>query len=252
MKQKMKKPTTVSIDKDYLATVPRPTDEQYEALKKSIKKDGLLNPIIVNKDGKVLDGHTRFEICSELNIIPEYEVKSFDNINDEKLYVLTSNLKRRHLDDFQIVELTQNELSEIREEQKRKNYQFKENSKDPDYIPRKDMTRDQRSPFKDVAGKIGVKPVKIEHCLRILNTENQKLISDVREKRMSVTQALKQLEKKNSKKRRYDFGNKKIPSNKVMKFCPVCGTKTLESFYNVVEIHCAKCDYYYSIKRRKH
>lgn len=248
----MKKPQTIFVDKEYLAMVPRPTDEQKESLKQSIKEKGLLNPIIVNQDGKVIDGHTRFEVCSELNIIPDIEVRKFANINEERMYVKTSNYKRRQLSDFQIIMDNMEDLQKIREEQKRKNYQFKENSKNPDYVPRKDLTRNERSPFAEIALKIGVKPVKIEHCLRILNSGNTKLIQDVKNEKTNVTQAIKQLENKNSHLARNRFASKKIPTQKIFEFCPVCGTKTLESFYDVVEIHCTKCDYYYAIKRRKH
>jgi len=189
LNQKVKTPSRIYVDNEYKLMVPRPSTEQRQALKESIKKNGLLNAIIVNPEGKVLDGHTRFDICSELNIIPKLEVRKFDNLNDERMFVITSNLKRRHL---------------------------------------------------------------TEYCLRILNTNNKKLISDVREERTSVTAAIKSLEKKHSKLSRNNYGNKKIPTNKIMKFCPVCGTPTLESWFDVVEIHCTKCNYYYSIRRRHH
>lgn len=99
-----KNPSTIFIDKEYLSMVPRPSDEQRHVLKESIKKDGLLNPIIVNQDGKVIDGHTRYEICSELNIIPSIEVRKFSNINEERMYVKTTNYKRRQLTSFQMIE----------------------------------------------------------------------------------------------------------------------------------------------------
>lgn len=100
-----KKPTTIFIDKNYLSLVPRPNETQRQSLKESIKKQGLLNPIIVSKIGKVLDGHTRFEICSELKIIPSYEVKHFKTEQEERLFVITCNLHRRQLTPFQIFEL---------------------------------------------------------------------------------------------------------------------------------------------------
>ena len=43
--------------------------KQYNDLKESIKKFGLVDPIIVNKDNTVVGGHQRLKICKELKHI---------------------------------------------------------------------------------------------------------------------------------------------------------------------------------------
>ena len=43
--------------------------KQYKDLKESIKKIGLVDPIIVNKDMTVIGGHQRLKICKELKHI---------------------------------------------------------------------------------------------------------------------------------------------------------------------------------------
>ena len=43
--------------------------KQYKDLKESIKKFGLVDPIIVNKDNTVVGGHQRLKICKELKHI---------------------------------------------------------------------------------------------------------------------------------------------------------------------------------------
>ncbi len=85
------------VKKEYHNLVPRPLDTEYNSLKNSIIQDGQKIPIVVNKDGVILDGHTRFQICNELKIKPIYETKSFDDPLNEKNYVIISNLSRRHL-----------------------------------------------------------------------------------------------------------------------------------------------------------
>jgi hypothetical protein len=43
--------------------------KQYNDLKKSIKKFGLVDPIIINKNNTVIGGHQRLKICKELKYI---------------------------------------------------------------------------------------------------------------------------------------------------------------------------------------
>ena len=43
--------------------------KQYNDLKESVKKFGLVDPIIINKDNTVVGGHQRLKICKELKHI---------------------------------------------------------------------------------------------------------------------------------------------------------------------------------------
>lgn len=81
------------------------SDEYYQELKKSIAENGQYHPIIINSEGVVLDGHHRYRICLELNIKPRTEIKKFESDLHEKLFVVGSNLNRRHLNDYQRAKL---------------------------------------------------------------------------------------------------------------------------------------------------
>lgn len=246
------KSLSVYVDEDYLNLIPRPNDEQYEALKQSIQKQGLLEPIKVNSDGMILDGHTRFEICEELGIPVRYVVKSFNNDEDQKLYAITTNLKRRHLNDFQIVELLEKELYNIKAENRAVEYSELTGCKKKKGMKKSEMGRIERSPFYEVSKTIGVNPVKIEHILRVKQNCDAKTIQDVREGKLSLARAIKAIEIKHSDETRAKYMKDKILQKRLFAWCPFCGTMTLESFYKVKEIHCTKCDYYYDIKRRHH
>ncbi len=54
---------------------------------------------------EVLDGHHRYRACTELGIEPDFEVRKFDDKLLEKKFVIEANLRRRHLNNFQLVEL---------------------------------------------------------------------------------------------------------------------------------------------------
>lgn len=95
----------INVKKEYYDIVPRPIDSQYKSLIESIREDGQQIPIVVNQEGTILDGHTRYEICKELEIDPIYEIKKFDDRVDEKNYVIITNLSRRNLNLAQRAEL---------------------------------------------------------------------------------------------------------------------------------------------------
>ena len=80
---------------------------EYENLKESIRQqNGIQIPIIINENNVVLDGYHRLKAIRELLIeaVPVL-VKSFDNEFDEQAFVISTNLERRQLNDFQKAEL---------------------------------------------------------------------------------------------------------------------------------------------------
>ena len=52
--------------------------KQYNDLKKSLDKFGVVDPIIINKDYTVIGGHQRLKICKELNIRLNKNTGEFD------------------------------------------------------------------------------------------------------------------------------------------------------------------------------
>jgi ParB-like chromosome segregation protein Spo0J len=65
-------------------------------------------PIVLNQDNVILYGHHRLRACKELGIPISYSKKDFTGKPLEELkYVVSVNLHRRHLDEFQLVEIAQ-------------------------------------------------------------------------------------------------------------------------------------------------
>jgi len=96
---------SLSLNPEYDKLLPRMSSEEFAELKTSIETEGQHYPIIVNEDLQVLDGHHRFRACNELGIEPDFEVKRFEDKLLEKKFVIEANLRRRHLNNFQLVEL---------------------------------------------------------------------------------------------------------------------------------------------------
>ena len=95
----------VLIDEEYAGLVPALSEAIYNDLKRSIKEKWIMATAIINPKGIILDGHHRFRACQELGIEPNWIVKTFDDDLHEKLFVIDSNLKRRHLNTFGRIEL---------------------------------------------------------------------------------------------------------------------------------------------------
>lgn len=92
---------TLQINEEYRRLVRPLTAEEYDNLKADIQKVGTIYiPIVINKEGSILDGHHRYLIAEELSIpwnqIPIKEVDFKDKL-DEKEYVIKANLNRRQL-----------------------------------------------------------------------------------------------------------------------------------------------------------
>jgi ParB-like chromosome segregation protein Spo0J len=96
---------SLSLNPEYEKLLPKMSEEEFAELKASIQTEGQHYAIIVNEDLIVLDGHHRYRACSELGIEPDFEVRKFDDKLLEKKFVIESNLRRRHLNNFQLVEL---------------------------------------------------------------------------------------------------------------------------------------------------
>ncbi len=96
---------SLHLNPEYDRLLPKMSEEEFTELKNSIEQEGQHYPIIVNENLEVLDGHHRFRACMELGIEPDFEVKQFDDKLLEKKFVIEANLRRRHLNNFQLVEL---------------------------------------------------------------------------------------------------------------------------------------------------
>jgi ParB-like chromosome segregation protein Spo0J len=97
--------SVLQVNKEYQSLVSPLTTEEYDKLKDDIQEHGLDEPIKVNSQMVILDGHHRYKACQEIGISPKFEVKSFENQLLEKRYVIAANRYRRHLNTFQRVEL---------------------------------------------------------------------------------------------------------------------------------------------------
>ena len=72
--------------------------DEYEQLKADIKANGLLEPIWLDSEGKIIDGRNRYRACVDSGVEPQY--KTWQG-NDLLSFIISMNLHRRHLSESQ-------------------------------------------------------------------------------------------------------------------------------------------------------
>lgn len=229
--------------------MPRMSLEEFEELKASIKNEGQHYPIIANENLEILDGHHRFRACTELNIEPDFEIRKFENKLIEKKFVIESNLRRRHLTSFQLVELGV-PLLEI-EKKLAKKRQIEGGKKGRD-LQLGLASKGSLSHIKKgkataiVAKKIGLSTRTFERGKKIIEKANENEKQQLREGKKSITKAYKELFHAKTEKHLANpsediflknFASEKT-RNKLLKLlksvndlgfrCPICHNKILE------------------------
>lgn len=99
--------TRLKVNPEYVALWGELPKREYEALKESIRDDGLLEKIVVNPDLEMLDGHHRYKVLDELGIdITEehYEIQDHGGRDGDLLYILRTQINRRHATPFRRIE----------------------------------------------------------------------------------------------------------------------------------------------------
>jgi hypothetical protein len=93
-----------TILKKYAEALPELSTEENKALAESIRLQGLQIPITLNKNGVIIDGHHRYQICVDRGIPIKYITKEFDSEDEEFQFVIETNLNRRQLNAYQKIE----------------------------------------------------------------------------------------------------------------------------------------------------
>ena len=225
------------------------SQEEFEELKTSIKNEGQHYPIIANENLEILDGHHRFRACVELQIEPDFEIRKFENKLIEKKFVIESNLRRRHLTSFQLIELGV-PLLEI-EKKLAKKRQIEGGKKGRDL--QLDLVSEDAIPHIKkgkataiVAKKIGLSTRTFERGKKLIESASEEEKQKLREGKKSITKAYKDLlhpeigkepttqsediliENFESKKTRKELFRLLKSINDLGFKCPICNNKILE------------------------
>jgi len=228
------------------------SEEEFAQLKASIKTEGQHYPIIVNEDLEVLDGHHRFRACTELEIEPDFEVRKFDDKLLEKKFVIEANLRRRHLNNFQLVELAVPLLEIEKALAKQRQSKGGKNGRDLQLGLASDDTEPNEPQISAkatevVAKKAGLSTRTFERGKKILDNATEDDKQRLREGKVSISkvyQEIRESEKPKPLEPEVKVESERELQNKLTLlallerlqkaelFCPSCGNSMLE---------CSKC-----------
>lgn len=171
---------------------PSMTDEEYQSTKDDIKANGQREEVVV-KDGQVIDGRHRDRACCELGI--ETKVREFGSRpcdgDDVLSFVLSENLKRRHLDQSQksLVGAASREWYDRQAKERQKDHGKTAPGKGktlPANLPEVNGdARDQAAKAVGVSGKL------IDYATKVIKEGTPELIQAVQNRSIKVSRAAK-------------------------------------------------------------
>ena len=245
---------SLRFNPEYEKLLPKMADEEFAELKLSIQTEGQHYPIIVNEDLEVLDGHHRFRACTELGIEPDFEVCKFEDKLLEKKFVIEANLRRRHLNKFQLVELAAPLLEIEKELAKKRQVKGGKNGRNLQLglAPEDAKAKFKAKATEIVARKAGVSTRTFERGKKILEIASEVDKQKLREGKASIAQVYQEIIARENLQTKKE-ADKQVASKqegprelqnraalltflerlqKQELFCPSCGNSMLE---------CSKC-----------
>ena len=195
---KMSQTQTLIVDPKYLKFIPRPSENRYNQIKEDIEEHGQQIAIITNQDNVILDGHTRFQICQELEIIPKTEKRTFENKLQEERFVYSTNVKRRDLPDYVNIKLCY-EIEQIDEQLAKQNQKlggkgFRISEKAKINITKK--IAKQTGKHQDTVSKV--------HTIMKKGTDAEKEALENNKDGISINKVYKKIRKQEKKQKRQD------------------------------------------------
>lgn len=212
----MSQTQTLIVDPKYLKFIPRPSEDRYNEMKRDIATHGQQIAIIVNQDNVILDGHTRYQICHELEIVPKTEKRNFENKLEEERFVYSINVKRRDLSTTLRVELAR-EIHKIDQLiAKQRSISNLKNQKSVDF--QNSENREKINTTELIAKEAGVSVDTASRTIKILDNAEEKEIQALREGKdgSSVNKSYKKIKKLEKKQKRQEQLKKiqvKLPDN---------------------------------------
>jgi hypothetical protein len=169
---------------------PMMNAEEFEGLKSDIKRHGQLEPVWTY-DGKIIDGRNRYLACQQLGIKPK--IKKWKPVNGNELvdFVISLNLKRRHLNTSQKALVAVDALPFYEKVAKKRQKLSKGRGKKG--VAKMPQVFYGRS--RDIAAQIfGVSGRYIGYGKQI-NEKDPILAQEIRDGKKSITEALNQINK---------------------------------------------------------
>jgi phage N-6-adenine-methyltransferase len=163
---------------------PFMSDEELAELAADIRAHGLLEPIVL-LDGLVLDGRNRLRACEAAGVQPRFV--EWDGSGDPVEWVISKNLKRRHLDTSQRSIVAARKLEYYRAQAKER--QGKRTDLVADMPPSSTPADEPRKARDEAARDFNVSPRTVENAATVIERGVPELVAAVERGELAVTAA---------------------------------------------------------------
>ena len=156
---------------------PIMSDSEFNELKDDIKRNGLIEPIWTYK-GKIIDGRNRYSACKEIGVKTKFRKWGNNNGNSLVDFVVSLNLKRRHLTPSQRAMSALDALPHFENEaKKRKLSTLKKGIKKPDVakIPEQEKGR-----ARDIVAKLFGVSARYVQTAKSINERSPEVADQIR------------------------------------------------------------------------
>lgn len=214
--------------------LPEYSEQQYKDLEEFIASGGQLAPITVAEDGRIVDGYNRWRTAQRLNMDQiECDVYSYDDQSEMEIHAIVLNAKRRHLNRLQVARAAAR-LAEILPPSEsalpEKSYSSADDDREADSETDHASASRAKKPRPDqavrtVSQKLGVLPSTVQQVSKVDKSGNEKLISAMENKHISIRQAAEIADMEDDARRQaIDAINdeKKARADSAEMFCRAC------------------------------
>jgi hypothetical protein len=195
----------------YAEYFPQLEGDEFDMLVKDIKENGQNEPVVIF-NGEILDGINRTRACEVLGIDPDEKEYTGD---DPLKYVISSNIRRRHLDTSQRAMLATDMLPEFEKEAEKRSLANLKNvgdkyNRDDDEIerPHRDQSYHYQS-REDAAKMFGVSGPTVQRAKRIKEEAPDK-VDDIIKGKTTVSAVDAELREKKAAERAANKNEKAI------------------------------------------
>ena len=136
----------IKIDPEFKKIIPPLDDEEYSQLEENIIKDGCIDPLVLWGD-IIIDGHNRYEICTENNIPFKTVQKEFRSRDEAINWIILNQFGRRNISAYQRAKLALelkpiiSEKAKEKETERKTTFQKSEKSYLPEVNTSKELAR---------------------------------------------------------------------------------------------------------------
>jgi protein gp37 len=194
----------VTINPSFRALIPPLTQEEYSLLKQSIDEEGCRERLIV-WNGTIIDGHNRYEICRDLGVEFDTEDFAFSSEYDAMLWIISNQLGRRNLSDFQKAELISKKKDILLKKGKKKREQnLKQGDKKPETVL--DTKSEQHNTRKQLADEVGMSERKFAQAEQLIKEAPEEVKQELRAGTKKIGEAYRELKVEQQIKKERSIG----------------------------------------------